>query len=64
MFRILKGIETINRVRIMNSIGFMNSIGIMNSVGKFGCVELVIVVWIVGEQLLYCLTVRMMLCCR
>ena len=49
MFRILKSVETMNRVRIMNSVG------IMNSVRKFGCVELVIVVWIVGEQLLYCL---------
>ena len=43
MFGILKNVET------MNSVGFMNSVGIMNSIGNLGCVELVIIVWIVGE---------------
>ena len=34
----------------------MSYVEIMNSIGIVDCVELVIVVLIVGEQLLYCLT--------
>ena len=49
MFGILKCVETMVRVGIMNSIGLINNVGIMNSIGKLGCIELVIVVWIVGD---------------
>ena len=49
MFGILKCIETMNKVGIVNSVGFMNSVGIMNNIGKLGCVEIVIIAWIVGK---------------
>ena len=40
----------------MNNVEIMKSVGIMNSVGIVDFVELVIVVCIVGEWLLYSLT--------
>ena len=45
-----------NNVETMNSVGNMDSIRIINNVGKLGYDKLMNIVWIVGEQLLYCLT--------